>query len=738
MMTPRAVPWLDWAEWESVRSLLVAPEPERRARGVQRVAAWRSRGRLPVSVETTACLVEVWLSERAPQPPSEVQLRLAYSMALLRMVNGICDPSQRGKAAGSVLTLARRLGLPPMLVDLRHAATHGSLPALPALQLGASQAMEWLLERYWQQQHEQATVLESDAAESGVRREVTNALKRYRKWRETAMQKLLDQGHELGKISQDDTAAAETRRCADALAGSTVVVPAEALVEVFFDGNMLVPKAEAPTDASAAAAAGGSEEVASLPWVRSEVDGVFNRLRCVWRPILAAVRQRRPRLRAELLGAAIDRLAAEGGSPGTLESDRDAETDGLASEPLPPPQSISSQQRLRLGLLQRWAKFLMSADENLWPPLQTSGGTGEATAAGPGNGSLIPGRKGVPASELDRSEIISRCLHGMNEWVSPLLSEFKRAQQQKQKQLGNSSSDSTQQQQQHNARLVALSSFGCAIASLKRDPTGTIAQQSTAAGAGRQSPTAAPPPPDAIEAQLEQWRQHSALRRRQAAADASGASSQGQNGAEHSAGGIGGAAGAVGDSFGLWSVPVGYVPTALGAPAPSAPSDVAEHTDSSRAEVSAASESDWSLELPEFINDVSLYPCPMVATSMGNGNPMRTGDPAANGTRSAQAGAGAADQSPGSTNASYHVVGQDDPMGIDAAGWGGSHGYDLPAPTAFDGTESLLPSNSAGHASQAAAGGRSAGASAGGSWLQVLTAEDISRHSAGASLIECL
>ena len=62
MMTPRAVPWLDWGEWEMVRELLMAPEPERRARGVQRVAAWRSRGRLPVSVETTACLVEIWLS----------------------------------------------------------------------------------------------------------------------------------------------------------------------------------------------------------------------------------------------------------------------------------------------------------------------------------------------------------------------------------------------------------------------------------------------------------------------------------------------------------------------------------------------------------------------------------------------------------------------------------------------------------------------------------------------------
>ena len=87
-----------------------------------------------MSVECTGFIVEAWLSESALPPPSEPQLPLAYAMALLRLVNGICDPSQRGKAAGSVMALSRRLGLPPMLVDLRHAATHGSLPALAALQ----------------------------------------------------------------------------------------------------------------------------------------------------------------------------------------------------------------------------------------------------------------------------------------------------------------------------------------------------------------------------------------------------------------------------------------------------------------------------------------------------------------------------------------------------------------------------------------------------------------------------
>ena len=126
-MQRRAVPWVDWAEWRGVRDLLFAADLAQRRRGVQRVAAWRSRcaplgplpqpssasssprrcrdrGRLPVSVECTGFIVEAWLSESALPPPSEVQLRLAYAMALLRLVNGICDPSQRGKAASPPCT----------------------------------------------------------------------------------------------------------------------------------------------------------------------------------------------------------------------------------------------------------------------------------------------------------------------------------------------------------------------------------------------------------------------------------------------------------------------------------------------------------------------------------------------------------------------------------------------------------------------------------------------------------
>ncbi len=40
-------------------------------------------------------------------------------------------------------------GLPPMLVDIRHAATHGDSPSLPQLRLAAHQALAWLQTTYW-------------------------------------------------------------------------------------------------------------------------------------------------------------------------------------------------------------------------------------------------------------------------------------------------------------------------------------------------------------------------------------------------------------------------------------------------------------------------------------------------------------------------------------------------------------------------------------------------------------
>ncbi|DBB04473.1 TPA: hypothetical protein ACH3X1_012573 [Trebouxia sp. C0004] len=73
-------------------------------------------------------------------------------MAIVRMVNGISDKAQKGKTATSVSSNAAAAGLPRLLVDVRHEASHNDMPSLSLLRLAAAQALDWLQAAYWQRQ----------------------------------------------------------------------------------------------------------------------------------------------------------------------------------------------------------------------------------------------------------------------------------------------------------------------------------------------------------------------------------------------------------------------------------------------------------------------------------------------------------------------------------------------------------------------------------------------------------
>ncbi len=158
---PRIVPWRDWAEWDAVRAGLLGADAREAARAVGRVRAWQSRGRVPHSVEATATLVEIGLARAAAGGRSENELRLMYSMAIVRLVNGIVDAVQQKKFAAPVSDLAGRVALPRVLVDIRHTASHNALPSLAALSLAAHRALEWLGQHYW---GPQAAALQSSPA----------------------------------------------------------------------------------------------------------------------------------------------------------------------------------------------------------------------------------------------------------------------------------------------------------------------------------------------------------------------------------------------------------------------------------------------------------------------------------------------------------------------------------------------------------------------------------------------
>lgn len=166
MSLGRAVPWASWEEWRQVGLWLLSEAPGDVQQGLDRVAAWRARGRVPLGVDSTSCLVEAQLRDRAASAAvagapgaapsfagsSESELRLQYAMAVVRMVNGIADSAQRGRIAASVASLAAAAGLPRILVDLRHEATHNELPSLAALRLAAQHGLAWLQGNYWQRQ----------------------------------------------------------------------------------------------------------------------------------------------------------------------------------------------------------------------------------------------------------------------------------------------------------------------------------------------------------------------------------------------------------------------------------------------------------------------------------------------------------------------------------------------------------------------------------------------------------
>ncbi|CAN0088560.1 unnamed protein product, partial [Discosporangium mesarthrocarpum] len=124
------LPWRDWEEWDMVKGLIFSPDPQRRCQGVQHIAVWRSRERIPHAVETTAQLVEVRLNDVRPGWEvgqawrSEEEIRLMYSTVVVRAVNGLTGHAQKAMYAAPVSTLANQIGLPTWVVDIRHEAAH--------------------------------------------------------------------------------------------------------------------------------------------------------------------------------------------------------------------------------------------------------------------------------------------------------------------------------------------------------------------------------------------------------------------------------------------------------------------------------------------------------------------------------------------------------------------------------------------------------------------------------------
>ncbi|BFZ54089.1 rRNA-processing protein las1 [Savitreella phatthalungensis] len=154
----RVVPWRDKAEWLELRSAFYhasaqsqtttdATVIDSRVTAINKVNAWRLRGRVPHAVEST-CMLTCAVVGATSRP--QLDSCLMMSAALVRFVNGLVDPAQQGVYAMSMMQLARSIGLPEYFVEIRHSATHEELPSYRSLLAATESALDWLYANYWE------------------------------------------------------------------------------------------------------------------------------------------------------------------------------------------------------------------------------------------------------------------------------------------------------------------------------------------------------------------------------------------------------------------------------------------------------------------------------------------------------------------------------------------------------------------------------------------------------------
>ncbi len=116
----------------------------------QQMQAWRLRGGLPHLVEATWILTDAIMTDcHEDHGVTALTRRSCYCTAICRFVTGLLDSEQDSKYKVSMFEKATELGFPASFVELRHEATHGSLPSLAVLRKAAERALGWLWEAYW-------------------------------------------------------------------------------------------------------------------------------------------------------------------------------------------------------------------------------------------------------------------------------------------------------------------------------------------------------------------------------------------------------------------------------------------------------------------------------------------------------------------------------------------------------------------------------------------------------------
>ena len=160
MFSPSGKPvaWRSWSEWKETYNMLYSSNTKEVLLGCARVSAWAAKQDLPIAVEVTAAIQR--------ELNSESRNVLALSLAVIRFINGVCEPFKNQNLAVPISTIGSSYGIPEFIVTIRHSATHGQMPTFELAAHGARSALEWLRTNYWEEQLNQIAAIEDAVKEN--------------------------------------------------------------------------------------------------------------------------------------------------------------------------------------------------------------------------------------------------------------------------------------------------------------------------------------------------------------------------------------------------------------------------------------------------------------------------------------------------------------------------------------------------------------------------------------------
>ncbi|GAB1605770.1 ribosomal biogenesis protein LAS1L [Argonauta hians] len=151
--------WINRDEFVEVYNEIFSNDIKKQKHALGRIAVWKSRvPRLPVAIENTAALIRAHVEHRQDTSAghtdweSNQKLRNLYGLALIRFINDMTEAKQNKMYARSLMAIAKELGLPEWLIELRHSATHQTLPSLEIVCTAVDCSLKYLQETFWVKQ----------------------------------------------------------------------------------------------------------------------------------------------------------------------------------------------------------------------------------------------------------------------------------------------------------------------------------------------------------------------------------------------------------------------------------------------------------------------------------------------------------------------------------------------------------------------------------------------------------